>query len=106
VLRDRPEALRALYDALEKHVKTLGQVEVVAKDRYVLFRSRRIFTDLSIRKAAIRVAIHTGRKLDDPRFIKIVSDGRQVTHVVEISEPRELKALEPYLKEAYAFSLR
>lgn len=105
VLRDRPESLKALYSALEKHVEGLGPVEVVAKERYVLFRSKRIFADLSVMKNALRLAIHVGRRIEDPMFIKVVSDERQVTHVVKLTTLTDLDAVRPLLTEAYAFSL-
>src|SRR5947207_1509275 len=38
VLRGRPDSLVALYSSLESFAKTLGPVELVARDRYVLFR--------------------------------------------------------------------
>ena len=105
VLRGRPPALIEVYQAIESVIKQLGDVETVARDRYVLFRSRRIFTDLSIMKDAVRVAIHLGRKVDNPMFIKVVDDGKQVTHVAKITNPADVSQLIPLFKEAYTFSL-
>ncbi|MEH8018454.1 DUF5655 domain-containing protein [Rheinheimera muenzenbergensis] len=105
VLRDRPPAVIEVYRAIENIVTQLGDVEIVARDRYVLFRSRRIFTDLSIMKDAVRLAIHLGRKVDNPIFIKVVDDGKQVTHVVKIASAADVSQLIPLLKEAYTFSL-
>lgn len=48
VLRNRSRDIVQIYDALEAFAKSLGEVEVVARERYVLFRSVRIFTDLVI----------------------------------------------------------
>ncbi|MBU1311388.1 MAG: hypothetical protein KKE30_17845, partial [Gammaproteobacteria bacterium] len=105
VLRDKPPAVIEVYRAIENIVTQLGDVEIVARDRYVLFRSRRIFTDLSIMKDAVRLAIHLGRKVDNPLFIKVVDDGKQVTHVVKIASAADVSQLIPLLKEAYTFSL-
>lgn len=105
VLRDRPDSLIEIYNAIEDFNKSFGTVEVVARDRYVLFRSPRIFTDVSIMKDAIRVAIHTGRKVDDPLFIKTVCDDKKVTHVAKLRQLHEVEAIKPILKEAYNFSL-
>ena len=105
VLRGRPPALIEVYQAIESVIKQLGDVETVARERYVLFRSRRIFTDLSIMKDAVRVAIHLGRKVDNPMFIKVVDDGKQVTHVAKITNPADVSQLIPLFKEAYTFSL-
>ena len=105
VLRNRPPAVVEVYHAIESFINNLGKVETVARDRYVLFRSRRIFTDLSIMKDAVRVAIHLGRRVDNPAFIKIVDDGKQVTHVVKITSLAEVKEFKLLLKEAWQFSL-
>ncbi|WP_369127366.1 DUF5655 domain-containing protein [Bowmanella dokdonensis] len=105
VIRDRPQSVVEVYRAIEEFTSKLGKVETVARDRYVLFRSSRIFVDLSIMKDVVRVAVHIGRTVDNPIFIKIVDDGKQVTHVAKIANLRELKKLEPYIKEAYEFSV-
>jgi hypothetical protein len=36
-------------------------VEVVTRNRYALFRTTRIFADLTVMRDALRVAIHLGR---------------------------------------------
>jgi Domain of unknown function (DUF5655) len=105
VLRNRPEALVRLYGSLEVFAKSLGPIEIVARDRYVLLRSLRIFADLVLMADALRVAVHLRRKVDDPMFFKVVSDGRKVTLVTKLQTEKQLKALEPYLKEAYELSL-
>ncbi|RVU35561.1 hypothetical protein EOE67_13280 [Rheinheimera riviphila] len=105
VIRDRPQSVVEVYQAIADFVNKLGKVETIAKDRYVLFRSVRIFADLSIMKDVVRVAIHIGRRIDNPIFIKVVDDGRQFTHVAKIGSLHELKEIETLLSEAYEFSL-
>ena len=105
MLRDRPEALVRLYRALEAYAHSLGPVEVVARERYVLLRSVRIFADLVIMSDALRVAVHVQRELDDPIFFKVVSDRNKVTHVAKLRTPAELDAIKGYLAEAYRVSL-
>src|SRR5688572_15138958 len=86
VLRNRPPELVALYGALEKFAKSLGPVEFVARDRYVLLRSQRIFADLVVMSGALRVAIHLSRQVkNDELFVKVVSDRRHVTHVAKVT---------------------
>jgi hypothetical protein len=80
-------------------------VEFVARDRYVLLRSRRIFADLIVMTDALRVAVHLNRRIDDPIFFKIVTDQKRVAHVTRLRNERELSALKPYLREAYEFSV-
>lgn len=105
VLRDRPDALVRTYEKLERFAKSLGPIEIVARERYVLLRSTRIFADLVIMSDAVRVAIHLGRKLDDPLFFKVVSDRKKVTHVAKLFSEQDVAKVTAYLKEAYAFSL-
>lgn len=105
VLRDRPQAVIEVYRAIENFINNLAKVEIVARDRYVLFRSRRIFVDLSIMQDSVRVAIHLGRRIDNPIFIKVVADRKQLTHVAKITNLAELKHIEPLIKEAWQFSL-
>jgi Domain of unknown function (DUF5655) len=105
VLRDRPDSVVAIYVSVESFVKSLGSVEAVTRERYVLFRSGRIFADLVIMADAVRVAVHLGRKIDDPIFFKVVSDDRAVTHVAKLRTEDEFGVVKPYLKEAYEFSL-
>jgi hypothetical protein len=105
VLRNRPEHLVRLYGTLEAFVHTLGPVEVVARQRYVLLRSTRIFTDLVIMTDAVRVAIHLGRALKHPLFFKVVPGDRAITHVAKLHNAQELEAIKPFIQEAYATSL-
>jgi predicted transport protein len=105
VLRDRPEALVRLYRSIEAFAKSLGTVEVVTRDRYVLFRSVRIFADLVIMTDAVRIAIHLRRRVDDPIFSKIVSDSKHVTHVAKLKTDEDWAAVKAYVKEAYEASL-
>ena len=106
VLRDRPESVVRTYAAIEAFAKTLGPIEIVARERYVLLRSVRIFADLVIMADAVRVALHLRRRVDDPRFIKVVEDRKQVTHVAKLASERDVDAIKAYLEEAYDASLQ
>jgi len=105
VLRNRPPELVALYGALEAFAKTLGPVEFVTRDRYVLFRSTRIFADLTVMTDCLRLAIHLSRRAKHDLFEKVGADRRQVTHIVKLRTPKELDAMKPFLREAYEFSV-
>ena len=104
-MRNRSPELLRLYEAVEAFAKSLGPIEIVARDRYVLLRSVRIFADLVMMTDAVRVAVHVRRPLDDSLFFKVVSDGKKVTGVTKLQTEKELKRLLPYLKEAYEASL-
>lgn len=106
LLRDRPATLASLFAELERFAKSLGEVEVVTRDRYVLFRSRRIFADLVVMSDALRLAIHLPSEHEHPLFFKIAADRRHVTHVAKLRNPQELDQLKPLLQSAHAHSLR
>jgi hypothetical protein len=106
VLRNRPAALAAIYDSIESFAKSLGPVEIVTRERYVLLRSTRIFADLVVMTDAIRAAVHIERKVDDPMFFKVGDGGKRVTHVAKLRTQTEVQAILPYLKEAYELSLK
>lgn len=105
VLRNRPPELVELYAALEDFAKSLGPVELVTRERYVLFRSQRIFADAVIMSDAVRLAIHLGRQVDHALFIKVVADRKQVTHVAKLRSMQDLEAMKPLVREAHAHSL-
>ena len=104
-LRDRPASVVRTYAAIEAFAKQLGPIEIVARERYVLLRSVRIFADLVIMADAVRVAIHLTRRVDDPRFFKVVADRKKVTHVAKLASPSDVEAITAYLAEAYEASL-
>ena len=106
VLRNRPPEIIELYAALETFVKSLGSVEFVTRERYVLLRSNRIFADLVIMSGALRLAIHLSREVKNPLFIKIASDRKkQVTHVAKLHSMDEFETMKPFLREAYEYSI-
>ena len=86
-------------------MKSLGSVEFVTRERYVLLRSKRIFADLVIMSDALRLAIHLSRQAKHPLFMKIASDRKQVTHVAKLHRMDELEAMKPFLREAYEYSV-
>jgi hypothetical protein len=105
VLRGRSVELVRTYERLEAFAKSLGPIEVVARERYVLLRTDRIFADLVIMADAVRVAIHLRREVSDPIFFKVVAERGRATHVAKLHTERDVAAVEPYLKEAHAASL-
>ncbi|MCC4603264.1 DUF5655 domain-containing protein [Xanthomonas campestris pv. parthenii] len=86
-------------------VATLGPVECVARARYVLLRSHRVFADVIVMRDAVRLAIHLHRAANPALFIKHVSDGTRFTVVAKLRSVDELEAMRPFLVEAYEQSL-
>lgn len=71
----------------------------------MLFRSTRIFADLVVMTDAIRIAVHLSRRVDDPLFFKVGGSGKRITHVAKLKTLTDVQAIQPFLKEAYEFSL-
>jgi hypothetical protein len=105
VLRGRPPELVRLFEALEAFAKSLGPVELVTRERYVLLRTSRIFADAVVMTDALRLAIHLPRALADPRFEKVVAGPRHVSHVIRLRRLSDFEACKPWLREAHEFSL-
>jgi Domain of unknown function (DUF5655) len=106
IVRDRPKTLAELYRKLESTLKSYGAVEVVTRDRYALFRTTRIFTDLTVTRDALRVVIHLARQVNAPVFVKVGRSGKRVSHVTFIRTPGELRTIAPFLREAYDLAIR
>jgi ABC-type uncharacterized transport system ATPase subunit len=105
LLKGKPESLVKLYLALEKTLKTWGGVEIVAHGRYALFRTTRVFADLVFMSDALRLAILLDREVKKPFFFKIQRlSAHRVGHVAKLRSPAELRAVTPYLEEAYRFA--
>jgi predicted transport protein len=101
LLKNRPPALADLYQKLEATVSSFGAVEVVTRDRYALFRTTRIFADLTVTRDALRVVVHLGRKVRAPYFIKTGPSGNRISHVALVRTAEELRTIEPFLREAF-----
>ena len=105
VLRNRPASVVAVYEAIECFAQSLGPIEIVARERYVLLRTLRVFADLVIMTDAVRIAVHLKRKVETAMFIKVVLDEKGITHVAKLKSEKDVEAIKGYLKEAYEDSL-
>jgi ABC-type uncharacterized transport system ATPase subunit len=86
-------------------LKTLEGVEIVARGRYALFRTTRIFADLVFMSDALRLAIVLDREVRNPLFFKIQRmSAHRVGHVAKLRIAADLRAVSPYLKDAYRFA--
>jgi uncharacterized protein DUF5655 len=101
LLKDRPPALAELYRRLETATRGFGDVEVVTRDRYALFRTTRIFADLTVMRDALRVVVHLGRQVRAPYFIKVGASGKRVSHVALVRTAGDLRTVMPFLREAF-----
>jgi hypothetical protein len=105
LVKGRSPALTELYRTLETSVRAFGEVEVVTRDRYALFRTTRIFADLTVMRDALRVVVHLGRKVSAPFFIKTGPSGKRVSHVALVKTAKDLAAITPFLREAFDLSV-
>lgn len=105
LLKGRPPALADLYRKLETAVKGFGDVEVVTGDRYALFRTTRIFADLTVMRDALRVVVHLGRKVGAPCFVKTGKIGNRISHVALVRTAKDLRTIIPFLREAFDLAL-
>jgi hypothetical protein len=94
-----------VYELIEAYAKTLGPIEIVTRQRYALFRSVRIFADLTVMTSCVRLVIHLRRRVADPAFFKIVAGEKTVSHVVKLTTPDEWKTVKGYFEEAHRVSL-
>ena len=76
-------------------------MEVVTRNRYALFRTTRIFSDLTVMRDALRVVIHLDRKVCAPYFIKIAQGDKRVSHVALVRTAEDLRTVTPFLREAF-----
>lgn len=81
-------------------------MEVVTRNRYALFRTTRIFADLTVMRDALRVVIHLDRKAAAPYFIKIGQGNKRVSHVALVRTEEELRTILPFLREAFDLAVR
>jgi Domain of unknown function (DUF5655) len=106
LLKGRPLALIDLYRKLESTVRSFGDVEVVTRERYALFRTTRIFADLTVTRDALRVVVHLGRKVSAPYFIKTGPSGNRVSHVALVRTAEDLRTVIPFLRDAFNLAVR
>jgi hypothetical protein len=74
-------------------------VEVVTRNRHALFRTTRIFADLTVMQDAARG--NSPRKASAPCFIKIGRGNNRVSHVALVRTAEDLRTIIPFLREAF-----
>ena len=84
-------------------MRDFGRVEVIARNRYALFRTTRIFADLTVTRDALRIVVHLARRKTAPIFVKdgVAEGSKRVSHVAFIRCAEDLNALLPFLGEAF-----
>ena len=91
-----------LYGSLEDTVRGFGEVEIVTRERYALFRTTRILADLTVMRDALRLVVHLNREVRVPCFVKVQRGSpNRVAHVALLRTASELRTVVRYLEEAY-----
>jgi hypothetical protein len=80
-------------------------LEVIARDRYALFRTTRIFADLTVMRDALRVVVHLNRRVDAAYFVKTGRSGRRISHVALLRAAADLRTIAPILREAFDLAM-
>ena len=104
ILGKRPEEVVDLFAALERQVKSIGAVEFIARERYIILRSKHIFTDVIVLADSLRLVIHLPRMARHPLFKKIVADRQWVSHTAKVRKLAELEQLQPFLRAAWEYA--
>ena len=104
MLKNRREEVVALFAALERQVKSIGPVEFIARERYVILRSRHIFADVIVLADGLRLVIHLPRMARHPLFKRIVADRQWVSHTAKVRKVTELEQLQPFLRAAWEYA--
>lgn len=106
MLRGKNPLVVALYERLESAAHALGRIEIVAGDRYALFRTTRIFADAVLMKDALRLALQLDRAFGDALFFKTVHDAPgRVQQVAKLHDDAELDAVLPRFEHAWRLSV-
>jgi hypothetical protein len=104
VLKNRRDEVVALFASLEQQTQALGPVEFVARERYIILRSKHIFADVIMLADSLRVVIHLPKMVRHPLFKTISADGRWVSHTAKVRKLAELEQLQPYLRAAWEYA--
>jgi hypothetical protein len=85
---------------LETVVRGYGGVDVM-RDWRALFRTTRIFADLTVMQDALRAVIQLDRTATGPCFIRKSQNRRRVSHVAIVRTRDELRRILPFLREGF-----
>jgi predicted transport protein len=104
VMKNRRQEVVELFAALERQVKSIGPVEFIARERYIILRSKHIFADVIILADSLQLVIHLPRMARHPLFKKISADRQWVSHTAKVRKPAELDQMQPFLRAAWEYA--
>jgi hypothetical protein len=103
---DRSESDRAIYDAVAKHLATLGDIVTDALTVGIVFKRTRTFASLRPRREGFRLAFLFSRTLEDARIAKSMKvSANRIAYWVDLKTPRDAdRVVKKWLSEAYVAS--
>ncbi len=75
LFRGKPRAVRTAYDRLRVLIQACGPVEIIPQKTRIVFTTRMRFAAVMPRSAWLEGHLNLARRVDDPRFFKIVQYG-------------------------------
>lgn len=101
--RGRPPEQRAIYDAIVRHVETLGEVHIDALQVGVFLKSDRKFADLRPKSKWLQCGVYLPYVIDDPRVARSfrLSEHRCIS-IFKLFDPADVdEQLREWLTDAF-----
>jgi hypothetical protein len=87
---DEPPELRGVHDAIVDHLDGVAEVHVEAVAVGIFYKRGRNFAELRPRYDHLALSFILDRRLDHPRFSRVVAWGRRVGHFVPLHGPDDV----------------
>jgi uncharacterized protein DUF5655 len=102
--RDKPTAIRAVFDAVVAAVEACGPVKVLGEKTRIAFQVRMSFVQVTPRARWVDGHVVLARRLEHPRFRRIETiSPRNHVHHFRLTSPSDVDAeVAAWLREAYA----
>jgi hypothetical protein len=100
----RPPELRAVYEAVARHLRKLGPVHIEPVSVGFLIKKKRTLIELRPRRVGFAISFILSRDVNDPRIRRKIAMSRgEVAHYVLLLTPKDVDArLRGWLTESYA----
>jgi hypothetical protein len=99
----RPPEQRRVYDAIAKHLKTLGPVLVDPVAVCIMFKRTRTFAEVRSKRSALVLSVLLSRSVSDPRIVKALrTSANRVAHFIELARVEDVDdAVRDWLSESF-----
>jgi Domain of unknown function (DUF5655) len=102
--RDKPPAVRELFDGVRRAIEACGPVIVLPEKTRIAFQVRMSFAQVTPRRHWLDGHVVLARRLSDPRFRRVDTISRRNhVHHFRLASPAEIDArFRRWIREAYA----